>query len=126
MSASAVGPVVVADGTAGSGAVVFGCDGDTFAGALAVVPGPLAADDPFAAPLGAAVVELDALTGSLIATVAGPMLPPLADAYPPAVEPCGSVRTSGSAEMGSSANATLPPRLRSAMTVMISSSLLIC
>jgi hypothetical protein len=125
VSASAVGPVVVADGTAGSGAVVFGCDGDAFTGALAVVPGPLAEDDPFAAPLGAAVVELEALTGSLDAKVAGPTLPPLVAADPPAVEPCGSVRKSGSAEMGSSAKATLPPRLRIAMTVMIPSSLFI-
>jgi hypothetical protein len=105
-SAFAAGPVLVADGTAGSGAVVFGCDRDAFAGALALVPGPLADDD---------------------ATVAGPTLPPPAEADPPAVAPCGSGRTSGRAEiMGSSANATLPPRSRNAMTVMISSSLLIC
>ena len=126
-SALAAGPVVVADGTARSGAVVLGCAGDTFAGALAVVPGPLAEVDPAALPLGVPLVELEAVTGSLDATVAGPTVPPSTDADPPAVEPCGSGRTSGRTEIvGSSANATLPPRSRSAMTVMISSTLLIC
>ena len=126
-SALAAGPVVVADGTARSGAVVLGCAGDTFAGALAVVPGPLAEVDPAAVPLGVPLVELEAVTGSLDATVAGPTVPPSTDADPPAVEPCGSGRTSGRTEIvGSSANATLPPRSRSAMTVMISSTLLIC
>ena len=127
-SASAVGPLVVVDGAAGSGAVVLGCDGDTFAGALAVVPGPLAEDDPPAGPLGEELVELDAVTGSLDATVAGPTFPPSAETDPPAVDPDGSGRTSGCAEIGrSSANATPPPRSSSAMTVMISISLfLIC
>jgi hypothetical protein len=126
-SVFAVGPVVVVDGAAGSGAVAFGCDGDAFAGALAVVPGPLAEVDPPDAPLGAPLVELDAPMGSLVTRVAGPTLPPLADADPPAVERCGSGRTSGRAEIvGSEARATLPPRSRSARTVMASNTLLIC
>jgi hypothetical protein len=98
-SVFAVGPVVVVDGAAGSGAVAFGCDADAFAGALAVVPGPLAEVDPPNAPLGAPLVELDAPMGSLVTRVAGPTLPPLADADPPAVERCGSGRTSGRAEI---------------------------
>jgi hypothetical protein len=126
-SAFAVGAVVVADGTAGSGAVVLGCDGDAFVGAVTVVPGPLAEADPLSVPLGVALVELDAVIGSLDATVAGPTSPLPADADPPAVDPCGSGRTSGCIEIvGSSANAMLPPRSRSATTVMISSSLLNC
>jgi hypothetical protein len=126
-SASAVGPVVVVDGAAGSGAVVVGCDGETFAGALTVVPGPPAEDDSAAAPLGEAFVELDAVRGSLDVRVAGPTLPPSAEADPPAVEPCGSGCTSVSTEIGrSSAKATPPPRSSSAMTAMISSSLLMC
>src|SRR2546430_4652819 len=55
-SALAAGPVVVADGTARSGVVVLGCAGDTFAGALAVVPGPPAEVDPAAGPLGVLLV----------------------------------------------------------------------
>jgi hypothetical protein len=44
---------------------------------------------------GAAVFELEAVIGSLDVTVAGPALPGVADAEPPAVDPFGSGWTTG-------------------------------
>jgi len=103
-SASAVGPDVV--GVDPSGAEGFGCDADALVGTFASVPGPLAEVEPCAGEPGAAVFELEAVTGSLEVTVAGPALPPVADADPPTVDPCVSGRTSGSADSaGPSASA---------------------
>jgi hypothetical protein len=116
VSASAVGPLVF-----GSGAVASGADGDAVvdpaAGALALAPGPLAVVDAFDLPLGAGVVPLESVTGSLDEMTAGPSAPPLAVAVPPAAGRSGLGRTSGwSNSPGSPASATLPPRFRNAMT----------
>jgi len=54
------------------------------------VPGPVADVEPPDGEFGAALFEVEAVTGSLDATVAGPALPGVADAEPPAVEPFGS------------------------------------
>jgi hypothetical protein len=87
-SASAEGPVVAGDGSDPSGAEGSGSAVDPLAGTVAVVPGPVADVELFEGPVEpGVVVELDAAIGSLIATVAGPASPPLADADPPAVEP---------------------------------------
>ena len=95
-------------------------------GAVALVPGPLAVIQLRAGVFGEAVFELDAVIGSLEVTVAGPALPPLAEADPPAVEPAGSGRTSGCTETtGSAAKARAPHTLRIAMTATISKSFLI-
>jgi hypothetical protein len=103
-SASAAGPVVV--GVDPSGADGFGCDAAAFVGTLAWVPGPLAVVEPCATDPGVAVFELVAVTGWLDVIVAGPALPPVADADPPIVDPCGSGRTSGCADnVGPSASA---------------------
>jgi hypothetical protein len=124
VSAFAVGPDVV--GADPSGACGSGCDVMAFIGTVAVVPGPVAVVELLEGPLGEVLVELDAVIGSLDATVAGPALPPSAEADPPTVEPAGSGRTSGCAETdGSSACAYVPHTLRSAMTAMSSSSFLI-
>jgi hypothetical protein len=75
---------------------------------------------------GEAVFELDAVIGSLDTTVAGPALPPLAEADPPAVEPAGSGRMSGCTEtVGSWARARIPHTLRIATTARSWSSFLI-
>jgi hypothetical protein len=84
-SASAAGPVVV--GVDPSGADELGCDAAAFVGTLASVPGPLAEVEPCAADPGVAVFELEAVTGWLDVTVAGPALPPVAVADPPTVDP---------------------------------------
>jgi len=55
-----------------------------------MVPGPVADVEPLDGEFGAALFELEAATGSLDATVAGPALPGVADAEPPVVEPLGS------------------------------------
>ena len=84
-SASAAGPVVV--GVDPSGADGFGCDAAAFVGTLASVPGPLAEVEPCPADPGVAVFELEAVTGWLDVTVAGPASPPVAVADPPTVDP---------------------------------------
>jgi hypothetical protein len=123
-SASTAGPDVV--GVDPSGADGFGCDADPPTGTLASVPGPVAVVEPSVVDPGAAVFELEAVTGSLDATVAGPALPPVADADPPTVEPCVSGRTSGSADSaGPSASASKARTLSSAITATSSSSFLI-
>jgi hypothetical protein len=125
-SASADGPDVV--GVADpSGAEGSGSDVDALPGAVAVVPGPVAVVELFEGPVEpGVVVELDAVIGSLVATVAGPASPSLADADPPAVEPWGPGRRSGCADSaGPSASAAPAHTLRSARTAMSSSSFLI-
>jgi hypothetical protein len=126
-SASTDGPDVVGDGADPSGAEGLGSDVDAFAGTVAVVPGPVADVELFSGPVEPGlVVELDAVVGSLVATVAGPASPPLADADPPAIEPWGPGRRSGCADSaGPSASASPAPTLRSARTAMSSSSFLI-
>jgi len=124
-SAFADGPDVVGAGADPSGAEGLGCDADADVGALALVPGPLAKIQLRAGAFGAPVLEVDAVIGSLDVTVAGPALPPLAEADPPAVEPAGSGRTSGCTETtGSAARASVPHTLRIAMTAMSSNSFL--
>ena len=124
VSAFADGPDAVGDDP--SGADGLGCDADAVVGTVALVPGPVAEIQLRAGAFGEPVFELDAVIGSLDATVAGPALPPLAEADPPAVEPAGSGRTSGCAETaGSSARARVPHTLRIAMTATSPSSLLI-
>lgn len=124
VSAFADGPDVVGDDP--SGADGLGCDADAVVGTVALVPGPVVEIQLLAGALGEPVFELDAMIGSLDATVAGPALPPLAEADPPAVEPAGSGRTSGCTETaGSSARARVPHTLRIAMTTTSSSSFLI-
>ena len=124
-SAFADGPDVVGAGADPSGAEGLGCDADADVGALALVPGPLAKIQLRAGAFGAPVFEVDAVIGSLDVTVAGPALPPLAEADPPAVEPAGSGRTSGCTETtGSAARASVPHTLRIAMTAMSSNSFL--
>jgi len=54
---------------------------------VARVPGAVAEVEPCDDVPGAAVFELEAVTGSLEAIVAGPTVPGVADADPPAVEP---------------------------------------
>jgi hypothetical protein len=123
-SASAAGPDVV--GVDPSGAEGVGCDADALVGTVASVPGPLAEVDPFVGDPGAAVFELDAVTGSVDVSVAGPASPSVADADPPTVEPCGSGRTSGCADStGPSASAWKPTTLSSAITATSSSSFFI-
>jgi hypothetical protein len=125
-SASAAGPDVVVAGTDPSGVDGSGCDADAVVGTLAVVPGPLADVEPLAGAFGPAVLELDAVIGSLDSNVAGPASPPLAEADPPAVEPCGSGWMFGCADnAGPSASAGPAQIHRSAMTAMSSSSFLI-
>jgi hypothetical protein len=129
-SAFAAGPDVVGLGGEPSGADGLGCDADVVRGALALVPGPASVVDPRdgeLAELGAVVVELDAVIGWLVANVAGPALPPVADADPPAVEaPWASGRASGWAvSIGLSARAGAPQSARSAMTAMSSISFFI-
>jgi len=92
-SAFAVGPVVVGAGADPSGADGLGCDAVN--GAVALVPGPVADVEPRDGAFGPVVFELDAVIGWLVAIVAGPALPPFAEADPPAVELCVSGRTSG-------------------------------
>ena len=112
-SALAVGPDVV--GAEPSGADVPGFDGDAVVGTVAVVPGPAAEVEPVAGLLGPAVFELDAVIGSLDAKVAGPALPPFAEAAPPACELCVSGLTSGCAvSVGLSAKARSPQTFRNA------------
>jgi hypothetical protein len=124
-SAAADGPDVVGAGGDPLGADGFGCDADAPVGTLARVPGPLAVVEPRAADPGA-VFELDALTGSLDDTVAGPTLPGTADADPPAAGACGSGRSSGCAESaGPSASARRPKTLKSAITATSSMIFLI-
>ena len=124
VSAFAAGPDVV--GVDPSGVEGFGCDADASVGTLATVPGPLADVEPRAADPGAAVFELEAVTGSLDATVAGPALPPVPEAEPPTVELCVSGRTSGWAESaGPSASARRQRTLSRAITATSSMSFLI-
>ena len=123
-SALADGPDVVGAGADPSGVDVLGCD--AVVGAVARVPGPVAEVEPREGALGPVVFELDAVIGSLDATVVGPALPPFAEADPPAVEVCVLGRTSGCAERaGPSASARCPHTLRRAMTAMSSRSFLI-
>ena len=65
---------------------------------MAVVPGPLADVELLDGPLDPLVFEVDAVIGWLDAMVAGPALPPVAEADPPAVELPGPGRRSGCAE----------------------------
>jgi len=123
-SAFADGPLVV--GADPSGEEGLGCAAIAFVGAVAVVPGPFAEVEPRVGEFGAVVFELDAVIGWLDVTVAGPALPPVAEADPPAVDPLGSGRTSGCAEnAGLSARATFPKTSRSAMTTINLSSFFI-
>jgi len=123
-SAFAVGPDVV--GAEPSGVDAPGSDADAVVGTVAVVPGPVAEVEPLAGVLGPAVFELDAVIGSLDATVAGPALPPFAEAEPPTVELCASGRTSGCAvSVGPSAKARSAQTFRSAMVTMRPTSFLI-
>ena len=123
-SASTAGPDVV--GADPSGADGSGCVPDAVVGTVAFVPGPVAEVDPLEGPPGAVEFELDAFIGSLVATVAGPASPPLAEADPPTVELCEPGRRSGAAETaGLSASARVPATLRSARTATISISFLI-
>jgi hypothetical protein len=117
-SAFADGPDVVGVGADPSGADGSGCDADALAGTVAVVPGPVAVVEPLEGPFGVPVFELEMVTGSLEETVAGPALPPVAEADPPAAEePWGSGLRSGCAETtGPSASAEFPNSPRSAMT----------
>ncbi len=86
---------------------------------MAVVPGPLADVELLDGPLDPLVFEVDAVIGWLDAMVAGPALPPVAEADPPAVELTGPGRRSGCAETaGPSATAMFPQTLRRAMTAM--------
>jgi hypothetical protein len=89
-SAFADGPEVVGVGVDPSGADGFGWEAVAFVGAVARVPGAVADVEPREDVPGAALFELDAPIGSVDATVAGPTLPGVADAEPPAVEPFGS------------------------------------
>jgi hypothetical protein len=124
-SAFAAGPVVVGAGADPSGADGLGCAAEAVAGTVARVPGPVADVEPRDGEFGAVVVELDAVAGSLEATVTGPALPGVADADPPAVEPAGSGRRSGCAETaGSAASARIPHTLRIAIDARISISFL--
>jgi hypothetical protein len=125
-SALAVGPVLVGAGADPSGAERSGCDAEAVVGTVARVPGPAAEVDPRVGAFGDPLFELDAVIGSLDATLAGPALPGVADVDPPAVEPAGSGRTSGCAEtVGSWANARFPHTLSIAMTARNWSSFLI-
>ena len=125
-SAVADGPDVVGVDGDPPGAEGLGSDAAAPIGTVAVVPGPVAVVELLAGPFAAVVVMLDAAMGSLVATSAGPALPPSADAVPPTVEPSTSGRTIGSAEIaGPSARARLPHTLRSAMIAVSSSSFLI-
>lgn len=122
-SAFADGPDVVGAGAVPSGADRLGCDAER--GAVAVVPGPAADVEPFEGAFGPVVFELDAVIGSLDATVAGPALPPVAEADPPAVELCVPGRTSGWAvRAGPSARARAPSAFRKTITTMSSRSFL--
>jgi hypothetical protein len=89
--------------------VVPGCAAEPRVGVLALVPGALAVVDPLELPplpAGAAEFEDDAPIGSLSASDAGPTLPPVAEAEPPAVEPLVLGCTFGSAVIaGASASA---------------------
>ena len=124
VSAFAAGPDVV--GVDPSGADGLGCDADAPVGTFARVPGPLAEVEPRATDPGAALFELDAATGWLDATVAGPAPPGVADADPPTAEPCGSGRTSGWADSaGPSASAWSAVTLSSAITATSSRIFLI-
>ena len=118
VSAFADGPDVVAVGADPSGTDGSGSDVDAVAGTVAVVPGPVAVVALLDGPSGELVFELETVIGSLEATVAGPALPPVADAEPPAAdEPCGSGLTSGCADTpGLSASAEFPSTPTSAMT----------
>ena len=122
-SAVAAGPDVVGVDGDPLGADVLGCDAAAPVGTVTVVPGPLTDVDPLEVPLGAAAFGADeymveAVTGSLVATVAGPALPPSADALPPAVGPCGSGRTIGSTETAGPSASAMFPTSRSARTAM--------
>jgi hypothetical protein len=118
-SASAVGPLVC-----GAGALPFGADGlvvvEVVAGALALVPGALAVVDPRDAPLGAGAAPVVTVAGSLDEMTAGPTLPPLAVAVPPAAGCSGPVGAEGWTESpGSPASAALPPKWSSAITASV-------
>ena len=93
-SASVVGPAVVGVG-AESGARGSGCAVHAFVGAVAVVPGPVAVVALPGRLFEPVVVELDAAIGRLEPRVAGPALPPPADADPPTVELSWLGRASG-------------------------------
>jgi hypothetical protein len=123
-SAFAAGPDVV--GAEPSGVDPSGSDADAVVGTVAVVPGLAAVVEPCAGAFGLAVFELDAVIGLLDATVAGPALPPFAEAEPPRVELCASGRTSGCAvSVGLSAKARSPQTFRTATATMKTKSFLI-
>ena len=126
-SASADGPEVVGAATDPSGTEGSGSEVDAFVGAVAVVPGPVAVVELLEGPVEpGVVVELEAVIGLLGAKVAGPASPPPADAEPPAVEPWGPGRRSGSADAaGPSASARPADTFSSAITAISSSSFLI-
>lgn len=114
-SALADGPDVVGVGADPSGDDGSGGDAVARVGTVARVPGAVADDEPFVEVPGAALFELEAVTGSVEATLEGPTLPGLADADPPAVEPSVPGWTTGCAKSaGPSASAGIPVKSSSA------------
>src|SRR3954470_22059709 len=94
-SASAVGPDVAGTGVVPSGVAGSGCAVQERIGTIAALPGPVAVVVLPGDALDPAVFELEAVTGSLDETEAGPTVPPFAAADPPTVELSALGRTSG-------------------------------
>jgi hypothetical protein len=81
------------------------------------VPGPLAPVAELELPLDCGAVPLDTVTGSLDEMIAGPSVPGLSAAVPPAAGRSVAGRTSGWSESrGSSASAALPLKWSNAIT----------
>jgi hypothetical protein len=124
-SAVAEGPDVAGVGVEPSGAAGSGSDADAVVGTVALVPGAVADVEPDC-PVEPSVFEPDTVIGSLDPTVAGPALPPLAEADPPAVEPPAPGWMFGCADtVGPSARAGRAPTQRSAMAAVSSTTFLI-
>jgi hypothetical protein len=124
-STVADGPDVAGVGVEPSGAAGSGSDADAVVGTVALVPGAVADVEPDC-PVDPAVLELDVMIGSLDPTVAGPALPPLAEADPPAVEPFAPGWMFGCADtVGPSARAGCALTQRNAMAAVSSTSFLI-
>jgi hypothetical protein len=125
-STVADGPNVVGVGVEPSGAAGSGSDADAVVGTVAVVPGAVAVVEPLDSSVERAVLELDTMIGSLDPIVAGPALPPPAEADPPAVEPFVPGWMFGCADtLGPSARAGCAPTQRIARVAVNSSSFLI-
>jgi hypothetical protein len=117
-SIDAEGPDV--DGADVSGAAGFGCDVDVPVGAEARVPGPARLVDEDDERSGAADVDVDPTIGSLVAALAGPTVPPSAEADPPAVDRSVPGPMSGrTSTTGPPGSATTSEPARSAIVVMI-------